>query len=444
MTLAYDNVAYHDRRGPIEYVAITTAGVHHGGAGGAGGRRSAAIGGLNEKGLGVVYAASGDLLDRSEMPPDAVRGDLCAYSLANFSTVPEFEAFLDETNERGRQHHGRVFALMDAEGNAAVYELGRHHYVKYDANDPETAPDGFIVRASFSLSGAGLGEPPTPAAARARPDEKLQRYFKAHRLWESAVQRNELDYRFVIRKVARDLSDPEGEPYPIPVEGTAGEIRPAHERTLGRDTPPPGTIPLAQHLIAARASVSVGVVHGVKPGEDPALSTFWAMLGHPLFTVAVPCWTRTRGTSAELWTPARSPICDVSLDMRWDNSYEHPPDSGLPPHPFVERYYLRTERLNDIWGIIYPAEDRIFDMTDEKLAEWREELPNPMQMRQFHEDVAWRALRALLFAADETGTASVDPEVLEQRRAFERMTDRERRVKQALDSGRRPNPVYWW
>jgi hypothetical protein len=48
-------------------------------------------------------------------------------------------------------------------------------------------------------------------------------------------------------------------------------------------------VPL-QDYIVRNSSVSTILVHGVKPDENPALTTIWTILGFPLTSVATPSW----------------------------------------------------------------------------------------------------------------------------------------------------------
>lgn len=107
--------------------------------------------GVNSAGFAIENSYSGDLEGTS-----GENGTFMKLALETCATVSEFEQLLIDTNIPGRLTLAN-YGVIDATGAAAIFETGNHSYTKYDANDPEVAPQGFVVRTNFALTGDGSG-----------------------------------------------------------------------------------------------------------------------------------------------------------------------------------------------------------------------------------------------------------------------------------------------
>ena len=128
--------------------------------------------------------------------------------------------------------------------------------------------------------------------------------------------------------------------------------------------------------------------------EHPELTTFWVILGEPLFSVAVPCWVRTGVVAPELDGKKRSPLCDAAIALTADGYLVRKSERKRSP-----ARYLKTKGLPRIWERTYPAEDEIFAATAKRLKAWRSKLPTADTMLEFHREMAKRAhacLKSLL------------------------------------------------
>lgn len=277
-------------------------------------------------------------------------------ALQSCATVEDFERLLQTTAETGRRTKAN-FGVIDAEGGAAIFETSHRAYTKFDAADEDVAPDGYIVRANFAMTGGGsAGE---------------IRYGRGCALCEDAMARGGLDYRFLVREFCRDLADEAGQPYSIPVSDTI----------LGF---PPGTLN-AVNTINRYSTTSAMIFHGVAPRENPALTTFWVLLGEPIFTAAVPCWVGA-SVAPELDGEPTSPLCSAVLEIV---EAEYQRDGR-------RRALLNTEHLQDIWSVLFSTEDEVFDRTDRVLAQWRKRAPSRRVMTGVHEALAAEAMAAVL------------------------------------------------
>ncbi len=77
------------------------------------------------------------------------------------------------------------FGVIDANGGAAYYETDNFKFIKYDANDPSVAPNGYLIRTNFSV------------AQRIR----YIRYATA----ENQTKKEKLSFEFLINDVPRCL-----------------------------------------------------------------------------------------------------------------------------------------------------------------------------------------------------------------------------------------------
>ena len=195
--------------------------------------------GLNEVGFAIINANCYNLPDTVARGIDD--GELIRMALEKCRTVAEFEDLLAYTATKGRKACWNI-GVIDAQGGAALYECSNYTYTKYNANNPEQAPDGIIVRTTFAFSG-GSNRP------------SMNRYKRAHALAHAPLGEERLNVRYVLQKMSRDLFNFMDDPYPLPYTG----------RQNGRM---PGLILTRDITINRDVTRSVMVIRGVAPGED--------------------------------------------------------------------------------------------------------------------------------------------------------------------------------
>jgi hypothetical protein len=309
--------------------------------------------GVNEKGFCVENSVISDMPTGSER--GLGNGTFMKLALETCATIDEFEQLLIETNETGRRTTSN-FGVIDAQGGAAIFETGHVSYVKFDANDPQVAPQGYTVRSNFTMTGTGYDT--LADSGDLTEISSGVRYLRGDALWCEAIEAGELDHEVILRKFSRDMADPEGIPYTIP-----SGVRPT-ETTINR-----------------RTTASVGVFHGVKPGEDPLLTTMWVILGQPIFSIAVPCWVAQGEVAPELDGDPTSPFCSAVLEIKATQ---------------YEERRMRTDGLGKVWAITFPIEDNIFNRTERMLERWRASSIKPGEALAFHKMMATDAMGGLL------------------------------------------------
>ncbi len=324
--------------------------------------------GMNEAGFCVANAVSRDLPGGNKVGRG--NGRFMKLALETCASVADFEKLLWETNSIGRRTRAN-FGTIDAQGGAVLFETGHRSFVKFDANDPETAPQGFVVRSNFSMTAGG-------ASHLSHPEEFLKiysgrRYLRAKGQVENYLaQHGCVDFRFFLQHLSRDLAEM--------VDAPLHEFRPESKET---DHSLPARIDTGS-TINRRTTVSAVVFHGVQTGKPPQWTTMWTLLGQPAFSVAVPCWLTGDHSSQILGGKSRSPLCAVASNVRALN-YDGPT-------------LLSTRWLNRIWAETMPAENRIIQQTAGRLNAWRKNgrFPPAKEVAGFEEAMAQSAMQSLL------------------------------------------------
>jgi hypothetical protein len=313
--------------------------------------------GVNEAGFAIINSTALDL------PGGTIglnNGLLMRHALGTCTVVEDFQHLLDSTNDTGRRTQAN-FGVIDARGSAMIFEVGGNVYYTFNASNPIQAPEGYILRTNFSMTGGG-----TMGIERYR---RTVAQIKAFQLGDT------LDYRRIIRFHARDFSDYGGTPIPVPY---------TH---VWASTSPLGYF-YSNVSVCRFKSVSAVAIVGVKPDEVPALSTMWTILGQPSSGIAVPYWPVGNTPDVARGT-VTSPLNAIATNIR-SLLYDLP---GNPDN--IDSYKLRDECGNGLWAWTFPAEDSIFNSSDGLLGRWRVDWPSTKQMLQAENGFASYALSQL-------------------------------------------------
>lgn len=350
---ARDNEVCLFTDGPFRCIAVVTAGES----------RSVWMG-VNEAGLCIENSLSKDLKEETAKT-GLGNGGFMLRVLQTCATVGDVELLLKETDDTGRSTIAN-FGVIDAVGGAVLFETGPKSFEKFDANDPEVAPNGYVVRSNFAFTAQEI----TPTVA----DQKIaslysgERYLRGCRLMDEGLNQPEgLSSRYLLRRCCRDLADESCQPIPGSVNSPSLSL-PEFINT--------------KSTISRASMVSAAVFQGVKPGEDPLLATMWVILGSPSFSVAVPCWVSTERVAAELDGPKVSDLCTASLALR-NSQYRE------------DGHTLETDELPRIWPAIWQSEDDIIEEAEREIATWRTIPPSPETTTELHERLSRRAYLAL-------------------------------------------------
>ena len=227
--------------------------------------------GANERGFAIMNTAS------YNMKPDSLKylpereGEIMKLALGECATVSEFEEFLKRMPQPRALETN--FGVIDAEGGAAYFEVWDYGYTKYDANDSEQYPDGYILRSNYSFSG--------------REDEGMGyiRYQTAEHLFRKAHAKGALSAEWIFASASRSF-------YHAIFESDV------------LDHSVNGWI-LEQDLISRNSSSASVVFEGVRKGENPDATTIWSVVGYPPCSYAVASWVKAKGDIAEVITASK-------------------------------------------------------------------------------------------------------------------------------------------
>ena len=212
------------------------------------------------------------------------------FAIANTAA---YKHLLDSIKAQGPIPSNSNFAVLDAEGGVAYYETGNKGYVKYDANDPQVAPYGFIVRTNHGMSG------------ERSLDQGIERYLAISDYATRASYANSLGFENIIRKVARNLKH--------------GLTQLDLHDFQPQDDSQPVFFPF-RDFIPRYLTASAQLIQGVKDGESPLLTTAWSIVGSPLTTIAIPLWITADGKLPNLVTHQQpgqqAPLVAISFVLK--------------------------------------------------------------------------------------------------------------------------------
>lgn len=314
--------------------------------------------GVNARGFAIMNNASYNLDQGADTTAE---GWLMKLALQSCATVEEFEALLERTNPAGRDVAAN-FGVIDAVGGAAYFETSTRAFKRFDANDPAAAPQGYIVRSNYSHSGD--------------PDKGtgFTRESRAIDLILGLVKERRLDGRALLAEVARDAAN-------IPLGSFP----------LGPWKPEGPAFAYTADSISRQDTASVFLVAGVKPGEDPLLSTAWVVLGLPQALPAVPVWVRAAGIPPEI---------AAGTGLNSFNQISNTVRGHLYPKTSGELFrYMKLGPLTDPGGSYQVAlareEGKNWGRALAALQEWTAKPPEAAAVRGLQNDLCRQTLEAL-------------------------------------------------
>ncbi len=312
--------------------------------------------GTNSEGFSIMNAALYDVNLDYEGDYKDREGYVMKMALQECASLEDFEKFL--TNLPKPMGVAASFGVIDAHGGAAYYETDNNKFVKFDANDPRVAPNGYLIRTNHAFTGVkdkGYG---------------YIRYENAHDLFANAFATNRLNFQTIITDFSRsfyhsllkiDYRD-----------NTDSYTEKQHFINAG-------------DLIVRNSSVSAVIVHGVKKGESPEFTTMWTVLGYPFTTIAVPTWIKGGKKLPKIMMTEENenaPLCDMALKLK-KQCYPIERGSG---YKYLNVSALINKENSGILQKIEPIEQKVFIETGNTLSGWR---TNKMKEDQIQEYYNW-------------------------------------------------------
>jgi len=300
--------------------------------------------GTNSEGFSIMNAAlfdvnlnyKGDYRDRE--------GYVMKAALQQCANLEDFEKFLNDLPiPKGV---AASFGVIDAKGGAAYYETDNNKFVKFDANDSEVAPNGYIIRTNYAFTGVkdkGYG---------------YIRYENAHDLFSNAFATNRLNFQTVITDFSRSFYN----------SLLNVDYRKEVENNNYNDE-----FINSGDLICRNGSSSAVVIHGVEKGNSPKLTAMWTVLGLPFTTVAVPTWVKGGKSLPHILIAnenENAPLCDMSIDLK-KQCYPIERGSG---YKYLNISTLINSENTGILQKVESIEKVIFNKTKSKIKEWNNKL----------------------------------------------------------------------
>lgn len=203
-----------------------------------------AYAGINEVGFAIINNMSYNIRPDSLGFDDTQEGQFMAEALACCRTVDDFERLVRERPQP--RILSTNIGVMDAGGAVAYFEVSDYDCVRFD-----DAPDGFLYRTNFSLSG----------------DDRGSGRVRYQIMSELTAGMSVFDAPFfmsVARSHVRDGVD---------------ALKASRCGWMEEDDYIPRT-----------TSVSSTVIEGPGAGDDPASGLIWCAVGYPPCSYAIPVW----------------------------------------------------------------------------------------------------------------------------------------------------------
>lgn len=298
--------------------------------------------GTNEAGFCIINTASNNMKRYSEDDNDH-EGRVMYKALATCRNLADFEKLLNSDKPLGVATN---FGVIDAEGGAAYYEANSYEWVKMDVNDPKAAPLGYLVYTNFSTTGKVDG------------GGGYIRYATADQTFKScAITGGNVTPEWIFDNLSRN--------YTHPILGI----------DLIRDNAsvaPKGWF-YDMDFIPRRSTASSAVIKGVKPGENPLLTTMWVVAGYPPVSVAVPTMVamgkdQPAAISRISSNDGRCPAGNAAMERR---AKVFPIKRGSGPS-YVHFAEVWNPEGTGYMQRLHPVEKAIFDSFEAMQAKWYE------------------------------------------------------------------------
>ncbi len=214
-------------------------------------------GGHNEAGFGIINTAAYNLNgDGGDTDGDGI---FIRKALELCASLEDFERLLDTVKKP--MDINSNFAVLDAQGGCAYYETGNYKYVKFDVNDPEVAPDGYLMRTNFGTTG------------NHKLDQGVERYKAITDFMAEASKAGHLEHDYLITHISRYLKH---------------GVTKLDMYDFMPETENDERYVSFHDYITRYSTASVVLVQGVRPGESPLNTVSWTIMGWPLTTIAMP------------------------------------------------------------------------------------------------------------------------------------------------------------
>lgn len=311
-------------------------------------------GGFNESGFAIMNSASYNLKRDDTTRLSDREGIIMKLALETCSSLEDFEQMLLKLPKPlGVEAN---FGVIDAKGGAAYYETNNFDYIKFDVNDTNVAPNGYLIRTNFSFAGEenkGFG---------------YIRYSTASNLFKNKFENEKISFEFLLKDVPRCLVHSLTQ---TDLTKSLPQSEEQEDYVFFRDFIP-------------RYSTSAAiVVQGVKKDEEATLTTMWTILGFPLSSVVVPIWLLDDGSLPKVLQAdetGNAPLCDIALKLK---------SKVFPQQNDATQNYLNLAALinqsnTGVYQKLMPIEELVILKAKTHLNNWRKGGLNKDEVNDFY------------------------------------------------------------
>jgi len=309
--------------------------------------------GFNSSGFGIMNSASYNLKINDTTKLSDLEGKIMKMALESCATIEDFEKMLNNLSKPlGVEAN---FGVIDANGGAAYYEVDNFKFVKYDANDPVVAPNGYLIRTNYSFTGEenkGYG---------------YIRYETAKGLFEYQMKNGKISFEFLINDVPRCL------------------VHSFTKTDLSKNLPEEkdNNYVYFRDYIPRHSTSAAIVVQGIKENESASLITMWTILGFPLTSIVVPVWLLEDGTMPKVLQAdetGNAPLCNFALQLK---------DKVFSPQNDASENYLNLSALmnkenSGVRQKLIPIEEQILAKAKSILSDFRKNGFDDSKAKEFY------------------------------------------------------------
>lgn len=317
-------------------------------------KMKSAWGGHNETGFAIINTAAYNLNGPEGIDSNG-DGALMKRALEICSSLKDFETLLD-TMPKPRDLNSN-FGVMDAQGGCAYYETGNEKYVKFDVNDPDVAPKGYLMRTNFGFTGA----------------ENLrtgaERYAAITELMEQAETAGNIHCEYLLTHISRYLK-----------HGLTHinlyDIMPDDDSKI--------VMYPFRDFIPRYTSTATMLIQGVR-AHEPAINTVcWMIAGYPLTTVAMPLMILSSGKMPTVLKPTDnhcSWLCNKGLELKARLFCE---DMGNG-HDYINLAALINRKNTGILQKILPVEQEVLRRGNTAVEKLRKNKKAEQELEKFYD-----------------------------------------------------------
>lgn len=311
--------------------------------------------GLNSVGFGIMNTVAYNLPKKFGEMED-LEGIIMADALRTCQSVEDFESYV-KSNLGPELGSWANFGVIDAAGNAYLFEIHNHGYEKVDA---ASTPEQYLVNTNYARSGK-----PGKGAG-------YLRFERASQLFQKLPEK-QIDFKDILSRFTRDF----------------GHILLKHPSLTDlKNIPASENLWIFTRDCIDRPSTSAAVVIvGKRPSGQTSLSTMWVIPGEPLCAIAIPLWAEAGCCPEPLWKGKDAPMWRESLRIK---NIIRPDKEGN------KEDYINLTRLDNADGTGYlpkmlSTEEAIIKET----CEFLKANHTPSELAAFQEKMAEKALSVL-------------------------------------------------